>query len=71
MGGKNLVALTENHEEPTAEDSEAIAAGSGADRDGQGMSSNDGDEDPALVEPAPEASIEERLAAATQEAEEY
>ena len=71
MGGMKVVALSEKHEEPTAEESEVIAAGSGSDRDGQDASADVGEEAPAVVEPAPETSIEEQLAAATQEAEEY
>ena len=71
MGGMKVVALSEKHEEPTAEESEVIAAGSGSDRDGQDASADVGEEAPAVVEPAPETSIEEQLASATQEAEEY
>ncbi len=65
------MAPTGKHEEPTADDSEAIAAGTGADSDGQEESANDGDGTSAQPEPTPDPSIEEQLAAATQEAEEY
>ncbi len=71
MGGKNLVAPTGKHEEPTAAESEAIAADSVADSDCQDMSADDGKEDSAQAEPTPEPSIEEQLAAATQEADAY
>lgn len=71
MGGKNLVAQSEQREEPTSADSEVNAADSGADDDGQVTSAIDCEEGPSIVEPTPEASIEGQLAAAMQEAEEY
>ena len=65
------MARSGKQEQPNVRDSEVDAADTGSDSKDQSMSACVGDEDLAVDEPVAEPTLDEQLAAATQEAEMY